>query len=467
MPLRKKIRTGYIIAFVLLMISYLFIFQSTWKLQKEYDWVAKSYKAENRIAELKNLIFEAETSVQGFYITKNESYLKIIHENQEKIPLIYSELKIVEEKNSDQLAQLDAIKQLIDSRLALMKKNIEAFQLAGGQSTPEIDDNRRKGQIILDSIRLNTQQFIRAEKKLMNERKNNLTGSFTSTQIITFISFLTSILAIFYSLLIYNKESVARDESTRKNIQYQKELEANIDELKRMDAEVRELKSMEKFTATGRVARTIAHEVRNPLTNISLAAEQLQDMGIQNNESSMLLDMISRNGIRINHLISDLLNATKVIELNIRKVSINKILDDTLEMAADRIDLGQVRVEKKYASDSYDVAVDEEKIKIAFLNIIVNAIEAMEKNKGILILRTHKAGDKCIVEIEDNGTGMDDDTLQKLFEPYFTNKSKGNGLGLTNCQNIIMSHRGKITVKSVAGKGSVFIIILKIASETM
>ena len=86
-----------------------------------------------------------------------------------------------------------------------------------------------------------------------------------------------------------------------------------------MDAEVRELKSMEKFTATGRVARTIAHEVRNPLTNISLAAEQLQDMAIQNNESSMLLDMISRNGIRINQLISDLLTATKAIELNIQK----------------------------------------------------------------------------------------------------------------------------------------------------
>jgi len=460
MPLRKKIRTGYIITFVLLMISYLFIFQSTWKLQKEYDWVAKSYKAENKIAELKNLIIEGETNVRGFYITKDESYLKILHENQDKVPVIYNELKILEEKNPDQLARLDAIKQVIDSRLALMKKNIEAFQLAVQQSTSEIDDNRRKGQIILDSIGLNIQQFISTEETLMNERKNKLTGSFTTTQIITFISLLTSILAIFYSLLIYNKESTARDESTRKNIQYQKELEANIDELKKMDAEVRELKSMEKFTATGRVARTIAHEVRNPLTNISLAAEQLQDMSTQNNESSVLLDMISRNGIRINQLISDLLNATKVIELNIRKVSINKILDDTLEMAADRIDLGQVKVEKKYASDVCDVAVDEEKIKIAFLNIIVNAIEAMEKNKGILTLRTKNAGDNCIIEIEDNGTGMNNDTLQKLFEPYFTSKSKGTGLGLTNCQNIIMSHRGKITVNSIPGKGSIFMVTL-------
>ena len=452
---------------MLLMTSYLFIFQSTWNLQKEHDWVAKSYRAENKIAELKNFIFEAETSVRGFYLTKNESYLKILRDNEAMVPVIYNELKLIEEKNPNQLAKLDSIKQLIDSRLSLMKKNIDAFQLAGQQSTPEIEANHRKGQIILDSITFNTQQFISAEEKLMNERKDKLTGSFTSTQIITFISLLTSILAIFYSLLIYNKESTARDESTRKNIQYQRELEANIEDLKRMDAEVRELKSMEKFMATGRVARTIAHEVRNPLTNISLAAEQLQDMATQNNESSMLLDMISRNVVRINQLISDLLNATKVIELNIRKVSLNKMLDDTLDMAADRIDLGQVKVEKKYASDVCDVDVDEDKIRIVFLNIIVNALEAMEKNKGILILRTHKAEDNCIIEIEDNGVGMNEDTLQKLFEPYFTTKSKGNGLGLTNCQNIIMSHQGKIAVKSTRGTGTVFTITLKLAGQKM
>ncbi|HEX6168721.1 MAG TPA: CHASE3 domain-containing protein [Chitinophagaceae bacterium] len=462
MPLRKKIRTGYIIAFVLLMISYFFIFRSTWTVQREYDWVTNSYKAENKIGELKNSIVEAETGVRGYYITKDQAFLRPFRENQEKIDMAYNELKTLEAKNKSQLARLDTIKQLIDLRLSIMKTNVAAFQLAGEQTTPEFEFNRRRGQAILDSIRTHTQHFIANEEKLMAERKDNLTKSFKATQIVIFISLITSIIAILYSLFTYIRESAARDESTKKNIQYQHELEKKIEELKRMDAEVRELKSMEKFTATGRVARTIAHEVRNPLTNISLAAEQLQEMAIQNNESSMLLDMISRNGIRINQLVSDLLNATKAIELNVKKTNINKVLDRALEMAADRIDLSQVRVEKKYADDICDVSIDEEKIKIAFLNIIVNAIEAMEKNKGVLSLRTKSAGDQCIVEIEDNGSGMDDDTLQKLFEPYFTSKSKGNGLGLTNCQNIIMSHRGKITVQSKAGKGSLFIITLKI-----
>jgi signal transduction histidine kinase len=444
-----------------LIISYFFIFQSTWTVQKEYDWVTNSYKAENKIAELRNSIVEVETSVRGYYITKDQADLRTYSESQEYISTLYNELKVLEEKNPHQLAKLDTVKQLIDLRLSLMKSNIAGFQQAGEQTTPIVEANRRRGQAILDSIRMHTQHFISSEEKLMTERKNNLTASFKTTQIIIFISLLTSIIAILYSLFTYIKESAARDKSTQKNIQYQKELEANIDELKRMEAKLRELKSMEKFTATGRVARTIAHEVRNPLTNISLAAEQLQELTIQNNESSMLLDMIGRNSIRINQLVSDLLNATKIIELNIRPVNINKILDETLEMAADRLDLSQVKVEKNYATHVCHVAVDEEKIKIAFLNIIVNAIEAMEKSKGILFLRTKNGGDTCIIEIEDNGNGMDDDTLQKLFEPYFTSKPNGNGLGLTNCQNIILSHGGNITVKSTLRKGTSFLVTLK------
>jgi len=151
------------------------------------------------------------------------------------------------------------------------------------------------------------------------------------------------------------------------------------------------------------------------------------------------------------------------MQLNIRKVNINKLLDDTLTMASDRIDLTQIKVEKRYSKNNYEVAVDEEKIRIAFLNIIINAIEAMEKGKGLLQLRTSAIGNNCLIEIQDNGAGMDDDTLQKMFEPYFSNKPKGNGLGLTNTQNIILSHKGKINIQSKSGKGTHFTIVLDLA----
>jgi signal transduction histidine kinase len=114
------------------------------------------------------------------------------------------------------------------------------------------------------------------------------------------------------------------------------------------------------------------------LTNISLAAEQLQEIAAQNTDSSVLLDMVSRNANRINQLVSDLLDATRFVQLNFKNVDINQLIDDTLEMAKDRIDLNSIKVEKKYSPELCAVSVDEEKMKLALLNIIVNAIEAME-----------------------------------------------------------------------------------------
>ena len=107
-----------------------------------------------------------------------------------------------------------------------------------------------------------------------------------------------------------------------------------------------------------------------------------------------------------------------------------------------------------------EIMLDKDKIRLAFLNIIVNAIEAMEKDSGVLKITTSKQGNKCLVEFNDNGTGMDEETLQKLFEPYFTKKIKGNGLGLTNTQNIILNHKGNINVRSGLGHGSSFIVTL-------
>ena len=110
------------------------------------------------------------------------------------------------------------------------------------------------------------------------------------------------------------------------------------------------------------------------------------------------------------------------------------------------------------------MTVDKERIKIAFLNIIINALEAMENRPdGKLIMETKGENDKCKIIFTDNGPGMDDESLSKLFEPYFTNKPNGNGLGLTNTQNIILNHKGDITVQSKRNGGTSFIITLDFA----
>jgi signal transduction histidine kinase len=166
--------------------------------------------------------------------------------------------------------------------------------------------------------------------------------------------------------------------------------------------------------------------------------------------------MINRNSNRINQLVSDLLATTRA-ELSFSEASINGILDASLELALDRIQLNQIKVIKNYDENVCSLPVDIEKIKIAFLNIIVNAVEAMGKN-GILEISTKSHDGKCMVKISDNGKGMKKTEIDRLFEPYFTTKEKGTGLGLANSQNIIIGHKGSITIESEPGKGTTFTI---------
>lgn len=222
---------------------------------------------------------------------------------------------------------------------------------------------------------------------------------------------------------------------------------------------IEELAELEKNVVTGRIARVIAHEVRNPLTNINLACEQLRSQMSGTENADMLFNMINRNSERINQLVRDLLQTTRMAELSFSQASVNDILNASLHLASDRIELNQIIVIKNYNTKICLVSMDVEKMKIAFLNIIVNAIEAMNKN-GVLEIITSKKGNRCIVKISDNGRGMPKEEVNRLFEPYFTTKENGNGLGLANSKNIILEHKGSISVVSEPAKGTTFTINL-------
>jgi signal transduction histidine kinase len=138
-------------------------------------------------------------------------------------------------------------------------------------------------------------------------------------------------------------------------------------------------------------------------------------------------------------------------------------LEATLVLASDRLNLREVKLVRQYSEEDCFVMVDRDKIKVAFLNLILNAVEAMEGKEGVLTLTTRRENNKCYISITDNGVGMDEETVQSLFEPFFTKKPKGNGLGLTNTQNIILNHKGSIYVNSEPGKGTSFIVYLDLA----
>ncbi|HEY2720202.1 MAG TPA: ATP-binding protein [Chitinophagaceae bacterium] len=217
----------------------------------------------------------------------------------------------------------------------------------------------------------------------------------------------------------------------------------------------------QKLAATERLIRILAHEIRNPLNNINLAADQLQVQKAVEEKEVYLVDIIQRNCTRINKIISELVDLTRPLELRLEAHSLQEILDESLSLATDRINLQHINVKRNYPDMPGEISADKSKLVIAFTNLIINAIEAIEKDNGELVVSISKKSNGYSVSIVDNGKGIPQEYLPKLFEPFFTSKKNGMGLGLAACHSIIESHQGTIHVESEVNKGSNFVVDFK------
>ncbi|MBD0276449.1 MAG: response regulator [Flavisolibacter sp.] len=214
---------------------------------------------------------------------------------------------------------------------------------------------------------------------------------------------------------------------------------------------------VEKLGATGRLVRTLAHEVRNPLNNINMSVEQLiHDPSSE--ESPLFLDIIQRNSKRIGDLITELLDSSRPTELVFERCTLQSIMDESIAEAIDRITLQRINMQIRYANDPCYIMGNREKLRIAFLNIIINAVEAMQHEYNELDVNIENLNFMHRVTVKDNGCGIPEENISRLFEPYFTSKRNGMGLGLAATLNILQSHKAHIDVSSVVNEGTTFTI---------
>jgi len=215
---------------------------------------------------------------------------------------------------------------------------------------------------------------------------------------------------------------------------------------------------IEKLGATGRLVRTLAHEVRNPLNNINMSVEQLFQNNDENEEAQLFLDIVQRNSKRIGDIITELLDTSRPTDLVFDRCTLQEVMDESVAEALDRITLQHVNMQIKYANEPCYVMANKDKLKIAFLNIIINAIEAVNSVTGELSISIDSAKGTHIVIIKDNGCGIPEENISRLFEPYFTSKRNGMGLGLAATLNILQSHKANIDVMSAINVGTTFTI---------
>lgn len=457
-----RLITGYIIAFILLLVSYLITLFSNRELIRHTQSLSSTHKIISNIENLLSQIKDGETGYRGYILTSDSNFLTPFQNSEVNTASIFLMLDKELKDNKNQQLRLNEIKRLINRKFVIIKNNLDYFNGHNKTIDSFLLNRSYVGKDVMDSIRQQTKNMQDYEKNLLDTRSKEIKDEYTALNTIVIVSIILALIFAAFGAITFIKEKKAREEADKQVKTFQNELTQRIEELDKANKELIEMRRDEKFASTGRIARIIAHEVRNPLTNIDLAISLIKkDVDKENKELDFLFEMTTRNSNRINQLITELLNATRVTDLFFIKTSVSSILNEVIEMAGDRIELKNITVQKNFSTISDEVIVDAEKLKIAFLNIVINAIEAMAgKDNGILQLITKNENGKWLIEIRDNGAGMDEKELSKLFEAYYTTKPKGNGLGLTNTQNIILNHKGSIEVKSKPGEGSRFIITL-------
>lgn len=222
-----------------------------------------------------------------------------------------------------------------------------------------------------------------------------------------------------------------------------------------------------QYTEIAQLAGALAHEIKNPLStirlNMELLAEDLDEPETPAQRRALKrIDTVRRECSRLQDLLDDFLNFAKVRTLNLKPTDLNRELQESLEFFAPEAANGGVEVVRYLDPDLPTVQLDREAFRGALLNLLINAKQAMPGG-GQIVVRTTTVADRAVLQLIDNGCGIDDHTAAHMFEAFFSTKPGGSGLGLPTAAKVVEAHGGRIQVQSEVGQGTQFTIELPVA----
>ncbi|MDA8215845.1 MAG: DUF3365 domain-containing protein [Nitrospiraceae bacterium] len=235
----------------------------------------------------------------------------------------------------------------------------------------------------------------------------------------------------------------------------------DITDKKQMEEQMR---MAEKLAAVGQLSAGVAHEINNPLGGIRLCFNNLMTMGMDEETRKMHIDVINSGLERIQGIVRQLLEFSKKSSLSVSPVSINRLIVDVLKLTEYLVSKKGIKVIKNLSPEIHEIMVDPNKMEQVFLNIILNAIHAMDGNQGSLTIETSSNNGFCKASFGDSGPGIPDNVLPYIFDPFFTTKAvgEGTGLGLSVSKSIVEQHRGEIVVET-SQRGTKFTVILPVS----
>jgi len=236
-----------------------------------------------------------------------------------------------------------------------------------------------------------------------------------------------------------------------------------------------ELRRSRTLSAVGQITATVAHELYNPIGAVKLNLDLLEVQTSGDGDLKHTVARLKRGVEHLSTIVMDLRHLTRTRDPERQTTDLNRLLDEVVELASDRLERSRVCVERNYATQLPRGEYDPQQLRKVFLNLLINAVEASPQNSGVE-LRTHYAsgaaapapaetnGDRgeLVVSVIDRGAGMSAETKKRLFEAFYTTKRNGTGLGMMITQEIVKKHGGKIEVESQEGKGTTVSVYLPV-----
>ncbi len=225
------------------------------------------------------------------------------------------------------------------------------------------------------------------------------------------------------------------------------------------------LREAEHLSGIGQLSGSIAHEIRNPLNFISLSVDHIKekfspDDNIDAEKFHSLISNIKQEIQRLNKLVEKFLDYGKPLKLNLQKADIGKLLEETIEIIRAKAEAEKIKIIKD-CNFLPSLNIDTDFIKTCVFNVVLNAFQAMPDG-GTLTIKTEPAEGMLSIIISDTGKGIPEDELPKVFEPFYTTKRNGLGLGLAMTKRVVEEHGGKVNIRSIAGDGSTVVITLPV-----
>jgi PAS domain S-box-containing protein len=316
-----------------------------------------------------------------------------------------------------------------DGKVVLVSASAERFvgrprrEILGANVEQIFDDTTKLGQIVLDAFALK-QGLPARTVELGQNRKVQISIDFISE----------SGRAIGTLITMRDTESVRRIEN--------------------------EIELSRRLAAIGRLTSGVAHEVKNPINAIVIHMEILRERLLQMDpETKRHMDIISSEFHRLDRVVKTLVDFSRPMELNLEETDLRKISDEVIALAAPEAAQHGVTFVNDRSEHTMRARVDEDLVKQALLNVVINGVQAMQHG-GTLTVRTYLQGENGTIEVRDEGTGIPPEARDKIFNLYFTTKKAGSGIGLAMTYRVLQLHNGALEFESEVGKGTAFRLVL-------